>query len=503
MLPAACAVRWYGIREQCGAGAEVTLLIHMPGFEADRLEAIAPLIQNQALSQGWRDVRLITESQMVAIVGPAGSHDDPGAIDRFRRFLGKDAAGYTEVYFSHLVCGHAAPLCLRAFPAATRITYGESMGLMEDKDYVLASTTGAGWDEATAHLRRSPEPDATKAVLILPADQTGDCLVGKDLLVVPRTLALQVIADFQVALADLGTYSRELLARAAGRPFVFIAANLSDVGIISPERESDMYVELIEKCAPPGSSIFIKAHPLSVYPIEELTAVKLRSQYDVHCISPEYKRYPMEIWADLLARSEVIALSYCAVSLEYLFGIRVHYPFDFDTIKRYIDERAWNRLRDGDEFNRQQREHLKSWDGQGVLCSGRRVSFPPTRARELTQNLTAAERKNQEGVALVQAGRLHEAIEIFKAGLVLAPVHGVLATNLGVTSWNVRREADAVTYLSLALLSEPDNRQAVLNLSHVLVSLGKREAAQSVCFGYLQRHADDAGVLELWGSLQS
>jgi hypothetical protein len=91
-----------------------------------------------------------------------------------------------------------------------------------------------------------------------------------------------------------------------------------------------------------------------------------------------------------------------------------------------------------------------------VLCSGRRVSFPPTSPRESTQNLAAAERKNQDGVALVQAGRLAEAMEIFKAGLVLAPIRGALATNFGVTSWSARQEADAVTYLSLALLSEPE-----------------------------------------------
>jgi tetratricopeptide (TPR) repeat protein len=489
------------MREYGDAVAEVVLLIHMPGWEIDRLQRIVPIIERQARSQGWLDVRVLTESQIANIVGPSGNHDDPGAIERFRRVLGNEADAFTEVYFSHLVGGHAAQLCLRAFPQASRVTYGESMGLMEDKDYVLASITGAGWDESTQHLRRRPEPDATKAVLILPADQTGDCLQGKELFVVPRDLALQVIADFQITSPELGAYSRELLRQASGPKFLFIAANLSDIGIVSPEGERDLYVEMIESCAPSGASILIKAHPLSTFPIDILTAEKLRSRYDVHIVSPEFNRYPMELWSDLLRECEVISLSYCSISLEYLFEKPVHYPLNIDIIKKYIDERAWNRWRDGDEFFRQQRQMLKTWDRNGVLCSGRRISFAPTRAPALSQDIDGAERKNQQGVALVQAGRLSEAVEIFKEGLALAPAYGAIATNLGVLSWNSKNQTDAVTYFSLALLSEPDNRVAVLNLSHVLLSLGNRQAAKAVCFRYLQRHVEDTEMFGVWRSI--
>lgn len=501
MLPAASAVRWYGQSKLGGATAEVVLVIHMPEWEVDRLQKTVPIIERQARSQGWRDVRILTGSQMASILGQSGSHDDPAAHERLRTFLGAEADAFTEVYFSHLVCGHAAPLSLRAFPHATRITYGESMGLMEDKEYVLASITGAGWDETTQHLRRRPEPDATVAALILPADQTGDCLKDKELLVVPREVALQVIADFQVTSPELGVYSRDLVRQTRRPTFVFIAENIADMGVMSPEGERDLYVEMIESCAPKGASILVKAHPLATAPVDVLTAEKLRGSYDVHIVSADFNRYPMEMWSDLLNACEIISLSYCSISLEYLFEKSVHYPVNLDIIKKYIAERAWNRWRDGDEFFRQQRAHLKTWDRRSVLYSGKRVSFAPTHARTLSQDIGAAERKNQQGVALVQAGRLSEAVEILKEGLELAPAHGAIATNLGVLSWNAQNQTDAVIYFSLALLNDPNNRAAVLNLSTVLRSLGNRHAAKAVCFTYLQRHAEDTEMYGMWRSL--
>lgn len=499
LLPAISAVRWFGQAKSGNQSANVTLFLHTPGWDSSKLSQIIPIVNKQVQSQGWPPPMIITEGQMQEIVSPEKDVSNPNVQARFRSFLGLQENGVDEVYYSHDVVGYAAPLCMRAFPNAVAITYGESMGLMEDKDYLIASVTGAGWDDSKPHPKfQRREPQATKAVLIMPADQTGDCLSDKELLVVPRDLALEVISNFQSSMPELVQYSRQLLSQFKPPFYLFVVNNLADANFISAEGEADMYAEMIKTHVPQGATVLIKGHPLSTHPIDQMIAERITSSYPCSVIAKEFSRYPMEIWKDLLNETQLVSLSYCSISIEYLYRKPVIYCINEDIIKRYMEERVWNRFRDGDEFFRQQRECLSSWDGKGVICSGKRISFPAIKPKSLTTDVNLAEKLNQEGIHLFQSGKIEEALKIFLQGFKASPGHAGLANNLAAAYWHLGKANESAIYFSIANSINPNDRAVVLNLFQVLVQLGLKEAAKSVCFGYLSRHAEDAEIKHLY-----
>lgn len=501
MIPAVSAVRWFGESQIGKTDADAVILIHMPGWNEEQHRRIAPIIARQAASQGWMDVRYLTDDQMNQIVGPSGNPTDSVSLARFREMLGFSENYFTEIYFSHSIVGHAAQVCMGGFPTAKRITYGEGFGLMEDKEYVIASTTGMGWDEETQHLRRRVELEATKAVLILPADQTGDCLADKELIIVPRAVALSVIDDFQQTSPELVSYTQEVLKEVSGLPYLFMAANLADMGAMSQEAEAAMYAELIQSYAPPGSVVLIKAHPLGSARVDELVAEKLRSSHQAKVLSTKFNRYPIEMWRDLISACQVISLSTGAITLEYLFGKPVIYGFNSEILLKYLSERVLHRFIEGDALHRLILENLSRWDGKSVIASGRRRSSAPAAGSPSIHRASLAEEINQRALAFLQTGQVESALQALEHGLRISPCDGILLQNLGVLNWNALKPVEAITYLLLAWAERPDDRQSAVNAVQVLRSVGNSTAARSVCFKYLQSNPVDTEISELYKQL--
>lgn len=501
VLPAVCAVRWFGKEIKNQEQAKVTVLLHMPGWEKEQYEKTKLVVSKQCKSQGWLDPIIITESQMNEIVSPDSNLNDPRVLERFRAALGLTAfGGFTEVYYSHDAVGHAAQLCMRAYPEATRITYGESMGLMEDKEYLLASVTGVGWDESKAHLRpKRTDPEAEYAVLIMPTDQTGDCLTGKKLLVVPRELACKVIKELQASMQELAIYSQSLVRIGNSPRYLFLANNLADANFISAELEAKMYEEMIRAHVPLGATVFIKGHPLGALRIDEMVVQNISGDYNGISISQDFNRYPIEIWKDLIEGCEVISLSYSSISIEYLYGKPVHYVFNKEIITKYLKERVFNRFIEGDENFRIQREALKTWDGKSVICSGKRRSFPPTNSTESSDK--SASELNEIGIGLFQSGKLEEAIKVFLEGLSKDPLNAGIANNIAAAYFQVGKINESIMYFFTGHQIKPEDRGVILNLFQVLIHAGHKEAARSVVENYSRKNPSDHEIRNLLNSL--
>lgn len=82
MIPGVSAVRWFGECQFGKPDAEVVILIHMPGWNEEQLRHIVPIIARQAASQGWMDVRSLTDDQMNHILGPSGNPADSRSLER-------------------------------------------------------------------------------------------------------------------------------------------------------------------------------------------------------------------------------------------------------------------------------------------------------------------------------------------------------------------------------------------------------------------------------------
>jgi len=176
-------------------------------------------------------------------------------------------------------------------------------------------------------------------------DQTGNCLDGKELLIVPKDLVLEVVSDSQKSVPELADYSRELLASAPGPHFLVLLENASDGNFLEFDREVALYEEMVRSHVSLGSTLIIKAHPLSIAPVDEALSRCLASDYVVRRVSDRFRRYPMELWRDLIRACEVMTMSYCSISLTFLYGKSVIYPMIPSLIEKYFPRQFWIRTK--------------------------------------------------------------------------------------------------------------------------------------------------------------
>jgi hypothetical protein len=136
------------------------------------------------------------------------------------------------------------------------------------------------------------------------------------------------------------------------------------------EREVALYEEMLRRNAPHAATVIVKEHPLSIAPIGEVLAQRLTPHYTVRRVSSDFHRYPVELWSDLVEACQVISMSYCSISLTFLYDKRVIYPIETSLIEEYIPPRFWDSYKNADALYRGQLANLATWDGQTVLWRG-------------------------------------------------------------------------------------------------------------------------------------
>ncbi|MCX6056679.1 MAG: hypothetical protein NTW69_00790 [Chloroflexi bacterium] len=359
------------------------------------------ILTRMIVSHGWSPPILLDDQDMSEFSGSSagGTVSYREVLRRFRCKLGVNHVD--EIYYAHDIGGRVPELTMNAFPMAERIMFGDGLGSVYNKTYHMALVTGASLEQARQALRKkhqvqgakrrfslrgirsfvkklirdkwlgSPKPfQADKAVLILPMDQTGTSLEGMELIVVPKQQVQEVIAECQNNLPDLVEYIAGLLADGPRPFYLILLANIADGNLTSKENETGLYEEIIRRHVPPQSAVFIKGHPLSVMPVDEMLCERLAGDYFPKVLPHKFSRYPIELWSDLIGACTVIGVSYSVISLAFLYDIRVVFPFDDALIEKYIPSRFWGFYKDADRLYRGQLENLKDWDGRSVLWEG-------------------------------------------------------------------------------------------------------------------------------------
>jgi hypothetical protein len=318
---------------------------------------------------------VLTDSEISQVLGDSGGNYVVETAGRFKAlFAGQE---YDQVYFTQDVVGHFAQLAMLAYPKAAHIMVGDGLGYVLDKEYLIACATGRGWDESRRLMRHKPSaPEADKAVLIIPADQTGDCLIGKELLIVPKLLVQAVLEDFRRVTPELKTYSESIIQSSRLPRYLMILGNFADAGATSEEKELAMYLEILARCVPKGAAVFLKGHPLAVKPVAQRLLESMQSDYAATLLAPEYGFYPMELWADLVNACQVVAVAYCAISLRYLYHKPVIYALGPELIEKYLNPQTWVYCKESDVAYREQFERLEGGEGGGLMGWGRRFPHP-------------------------------------------------------------------------------------------------------------------------------
>jgi hypothetical protein len=369
LLAALCSLETFA-QKRGTPGGETVFCLYSPGMPPDILDRNARVIDAVLASLGIGPCRVLHDADLPRFGGDKAV-PDPEERERLRQWLGVPEAG--EVHYAHDVVGRAAELLMRAYPDACRITFGDALGSVYNKAAHLANALDEPIASVAARLPKHGF-QATEACLVLPIDQYGDSLTGKTLHVVPRERVLDVVARCAAGLPELDAGLATLLERSSPPRCLFLLENLTDADFIAFDRELALQERMVRAHAPPGACVILKPHPLSVSPMADALAARLADTYTVVPVAPELCRYPVELWARLVRSCQVIAWSYSALSLRYLYGQRVVYALEPEMIETYFEPRMWEFMKDSRRLMVNPLQGLDTWDGSGPLYSG---TLPP------------------------------------------------------------------------------------------------------------------------------
>lgn len=249
--------------QRSGAGLPSTrdhLLISGLAVAEQQVEPFAKVIEHMAsLLHPFASVRRLDDTTLDRLVNVAKCSRDPRlVVDLLHQATGLGTMDEVFTVRNWQACNE---LALGAYPEATHICYGDSVGV-----YLPEGFMSPLWSRAMSRFRRLLGP--SKGLL-------DDPRVDINYLLLPDAFATppgKVIRTEAATLRVLFTKLQPLLEghgldvirqKVAGRPvWVLLGSNFSEQGLMAPEAEASAYRDWIAGLQPePGAVLLIKSHP--------------------------------------------------------------------------------------------------------------------------------------------------------------------------------------------------------------------------------------------------
>jgi len=239
------------------------LLICGLAVSEQQVDPFAQMIERMAsLLHPFASVRRLDDQTLDGLVNAAKRSRDPRLVaDLLHHWTG---LGKMDEVFTVRNWQGCNELALAAYPEATHVCYGDSVGVNLPKGFMSPSLTPWSW--AIAQVRR----------LLVPGNGLlDDPRVDINYLLLPDAFATppgKVIRTEAAALRALFTNLKPLLdgprlevirQKISGRPvWVLLGSNFSEQGLMAPEAEVSAYRDWIAGLRPePGAVLLIKSHP--------------------------------------------------------------------------------------------------------------------------------------------------------------------------------------------------------------------------------------------------
>lgn len=378
IIPAIAAVKYYGIQKNRSQKPNVITLVHTPGLQDSVLEGFRGNIGRITESHGWNAPIILTNKDMGKIIG----HDFPSnyseILRRFKTIINFE--NIDEIYYVHNHSGRATELCLNAYPNADVITTGDAFGYLYDAQYFQFISGKRG------SIRNALSNTSTKVktyfyniikpekkidiVAILPIDWSGNYTTGKNLYVVPKQTALNVIQECSKSFQDIDELCNIVIEKTNEPRYLLLLTNFSDGNVMSIDAEAALYEEIIRSVASKNSSILVKPHPLSNNLLSEIVCKRLEADYLVLELPSKLNQYPIEFLNNLFLQCQIIAFSSAIVTLKYFYDRKIIYPMTEQLIEKYFPEASWLQVKDFHRTYCSQLKKLSTWDEKSLLWKG-------------------------------------------------------------------------------------------------------------------------------------
>jgi len=329
------------------------------------------------------------------------AHDFSEISNRVAHKLGK--SNFDELYYSHDIEGGMFQLLCTVYPDAKRICFGDALGNVYEKEvhlsflknknksrsndnfmvifnnfitsinrvlfYLKLKVKALFIADSYSIVLQEFKPDA--AALILPVDQSGNFLKNIPLAIPGKNNVLDVVKQSVGNTSYLNKYINSILLKYQDKKkWLLLTDNFAEGNFIDFDTEIDMWVFTIKERVALGDVVFLKSHPGETLARNEAITDRIGDDYEIVELDKTYKRYPIEIWSDLVLNCRIICMSYPVLSLKYLYNIDVIQPMDDAFIERWFPEWTWASYKNSISLYMEPLIQLTDWDGKSVLYSG-------------------------------------------------------------------------------------------------------------------------------------
>jgi len=370
----------------------VTVLVHSPGLDVEANDELTSICKEFSKNFPFIEKVISLSRDKKAEILSMG--DASQAANSLKNYIGEEV--FSEIYYPHDMEGGMYQFLCMSYPDMQRICFGDALGNVYDKEYHIRLASGKKSDIQQRksiiqklkscliyfipHLRKKiitekmptiiEEYMPQQAVLILPIAQDADYFNDVPLKICPKNNFLNVLERCADSAQELNKYITTLLNEHYGADkYLLLLENIASGNFMTFEREVEMYCAVIKKHCVPESTIFIKPHPLETLPTAQKIKESLSADFNIVVVDRRFGRYPIEIWTDLVINCKVIAMSYPALSLKFLFDVDVIHFLSNKWIEEWFDERLWDSYRNSMERIVMPLNNLKNWDGKSVLYS--------------------------------------------------------------------------------------------------------------------------------------
>jgi hypothetical protein len=367
------AMQWFEqIKNDPEECTSVLLLYDFLAPESIELELVE-VINRLASVHEWHSVIFIGGKSMEVIMNGTYSN----SIRKLRDTIGESV--FDEIYLARDYCGHGSSLIMNAYKSASRIIYGDSLGIVGNEAGINVFNWQAPMRSilsvAKRFLRRClyGGPDRLRfevAVLTLPITCSADYLDDITLWIPAKEFVVATVKSIYDNLNELSQYCDHLIAAAGDTDRrLFLLSNLHGSGLMSKENEIDLYLDVIKEMAEKGSTILLKAHPRNSNEVLQTLADRLQSSYKIVAIDDgELSRIPIELWVRLIKGCEIIPMfSTSAINLRYIYDITVRLPLNERLVRKYFYKSKVAYMLEGNHLISKSIENLDHWDGKSLL----------------------------------------------------------------------------------------------------------------------------------------
>src|SRR5262249_14873849 len=120
----------------------------------------------------------------------------------------------------------------------------------------------------------------------------------------------------------------------------------------------------------PGAAIFVKGHPGEDVSRCEALEASLGADFEIFAIEKRFRRYPIELWRELVLHSTIISGSNPALSLKYLYGVDAIQPFSSEFFRIWFPSEMHAFFENGLSLFTGPLSSYNTWDGRSVLWTG-------------------------------------------------------------------------------------------------------------------------------------